>query len=383
MIKRVLLMISSMRGGGSERQTLLLLKHLDRSRFEPHLFLLEREGSLLDQVPKDVTVHDVSSCQPPKLYFPGRMLRRQAAELQRICGRHSIDVIYDRTFRMTLLAAAAVDSAPIPRVSTIVSPPERAVPLVEQRLVGIKRKRLAAAYRNSRHIIAVSDQAARSAERYYGLAASQVETIANPVDREQLLLSVEGVPAPPDQDPARLTLVVVGRMSVEKGHGDLIAALRLLDDRWQPGERKLRIRMVGDGPLRPRLVDQVGGLQYHDVEFVGPLSDPASEIATANALVLPSHFEGMPNVVLEAMALRTDVIATRAGGTLELERNEPTLWWAEANAPASLAQAIEQWSRAPEEAARRNESAYRMICEHHDIKQTARRIEDRLLASCQ
>ena len=57
MTRRVLLMISSMRGGGSEQQTLLLLKHLDRSRFAPHLYLLNRDGELLDAVPNDVCIH--------------------------------------------------------------------------------------------------------------------------------------------------------------------------------------------------------------------------------------------------------------------------------------------------------------------------------------
>ena len=57
MRRNVLLMISSMRGGGSEKQTLLLLRHLDPTRFRPHLYLTERAGELLDRVPDNIPVH--------------------------------------------------------------------------------------------------------------------------------------------------------------------------------------------------------------------------------------------------------------------------------------------------------------------------------------
>ena len=49
-IRRVLFMISSMRGGGSEHQVLLLLQHLDRTKFEPHLFLTDPVGPLLSSI---------------------------------------------------------------------------------------------------------------------------------------------------------------------------------------------------------------------------------------------------------------------------------------------------------------------------------------------
>lgn len=379
---RVLAMISSMRGGGSEQQTLLLLRHLDRARFEPHLFLLEKEGPLLDRVPDDVTLHTVDPPVSSRFYIPGRIFRHQAEQLREHCDHHSIDVIYDRTFRMTLLAAAAADSLGVPRVSTIVSPPERAVPLVEKRLVAIKRNRLASAYRRSGHVIAVSDQAKQSAMRYYRLDATRVETIANPVDREALWQSVHQSASPiPNRSDARRELVVVGRMSVEKGHADLVEAMKSLDQRWPLDQAPLRIRMIGDGPLRSDLISAADRLNRHQIEFVGPVANPARDIAAAEALILPSHFEGMPNVVLEAMALGTDVIATRSGGTIELERDEPTIRWAEPRDPQSLAVAIEGWAKDPARAESRRAAAARMIDTHHDVVQTTRRIENRLISA--
>ena len=117
---RVLLMISSMRGGGSERQTLLLLRYLDRARFTPHLYVTEKTGGLMPHVPDDVVVHSFSDAEPKGgIYFPGRMMRRQEAYLRNLLRENAIDVIYDRTFHMTMIAGPAAAKVDVPRVSTI------------------------------------------------------------------------------------------------------------------------------------------------------------------------------------------------------------------------------------------------------------------------
>ena len=95
----------------------------------------------------------------------------------------------------------------------------------------------------------------------------------------------------------------------------------------------------------------------------------------SDALVLPSHFEGLPNVVLEAMALGTPVIATRSGGTIELQRDQPTILWAEPNTPSSLADALLAFAKDRSAARWRAENAKALIAQHHDATKTTRLIE--------
>lgn len=361
-------MVSSMRGGGSERQVLLLTRHLDRSKFQPHLYLTERAGDFLDQVPNDVPVHSYDQCTTPRgIYFPGRELKRQSAYLRHIVREHAIESIYDRTFHMTLVAAGVSCR----RVSTIVSPPHLALPLVESRFVMLKQRRLSTAYRASDVVVAVSRQAADSAESYYGLPRGSVMVIRNPVDTASLRGTVERV-KPHDET----RIVCVGRMTSEKGHSDLIRALPGVVARWPSERPRLRLRLVGDGPLRGELESQASALGLHDcIEFVGSVRVAANEIAAAHALVLPSRFEGMPNVVLESMALGVPVIATRAGGTVELEDDEPTIFWGEPGNVTSIENSILEFANAPETAQRHAESATRLIDERHELGKTVRRIE--------
>lgn len=369
--RNVMLMISSLRGGGSEQQTVLLLKHLDRTRFTPHLYVLDRDGDLASKVPDDVPVHSYQDARGVGgVYFPGKVLRHQVSHVRDTLVRQSIDVVYDRTFHMTMIAGPACKSVGVPRVSTIVSPPELAVPMVESRFVWLKRRRLAAAYRNAFRVVAVSRQAAQSAQRYYRLTNQLIEVIPNPVD----IAAIAGGGVTRNGDD--YSLVCVGRMTTEKGHADLIDAMIELETAWPTSLPGLRLRLIGDGPLRKELQTKwQSKSRRHAIEFVGRMSNPINEIRVADALVLPSHFEGMPNVVLEAMAVGTPVIATRAGGTIELEHDAPTIMWADAKSPSSLATAILAHANDRSGATIRAQAAQRMIQTHHNVQTATRKIE--------
>jgi glycosyltransferase involved in cell wall biosynthesis len=367
-----------MRGGGSEQQTLLLLRHLDRDRFEPHLYVTERAGDLLDRVPDDVQVHSFEDAgETPGFYFPGRVMRHQIRHLQQLLRRESIDVIYDRTFHMSLIADPAARHVRIPRVSTIVSPPARALPLVESRFVWLKHRRLSIAYRSSEHVIAVSQQAATSAESYYRLPADSVTVIHNPVDQKSIEESAAEFAV--EKSDVMTRLICVGRMTSEKGQRDLIEAIEQLDSHRECPD--LRVTFVGDGPLREMLESQARAIKRHRIEFLGMQRNPLPYMVASDAMILPSHFEGMPNVVLEAMALRIPVIATRAGGTVELEREEPTVFWSEPDDPDSLAAAILSFVSNLGSASTRVTAATQMVEQHHNADKTTRKIEDLLLSS--
>jgi len=366
-----------MRGGGSERQTLLLLKHLDRSRFEPHLYLTEAKGDLLSSVPSDVPIHSFD--QHPSsagLYYPGRRLNQQMASLRQLLDSEKIDVVYDRTFHMTLIAGKPCRELGIPRVSTIVSPPHQAVPMVERRFVRFKRARLAKAYKESRTVVAVSRTAAESAERYYGLVPASVQVVYNPVE----VADVQVSPSPfKDLSSQKIRLLCVGRMSSEKGHADLINAMTWIELHEPRLASTLSLTLIGDGPLRESLEALAKrSVQSERIEFMGVDPDAGKWIAAADALILPSTFEGMPNVVLEAMALRTPVIATRAGGTVELERDEPTIEWAEPNDPESLAKAILRFVQHRDIAKQKAQAAYQYVQEYHNVAKTMQKIESLL-----
>lgn len=112
-------------------------------------------------------------------------------------------------------------------------------------------------------------------------------------------------------------LLSVGRLSREKGHADLVEAFRRM--RELAGPIPLRLILVGEGPERSRIEQLCRSLNLIDaVTLTGQQDDVSPYYAIADVFVLPSHSEGSPNVLLEAMAAGVPVVATSVGGVPEL-----------------------------------------------------------------
>jgi glycosyltransferase involved in cell wall biosynthesis len=113
------------------------------------------------------------------------------------------------------------------------------------------------------------------------------------------------------------SLISVGRLSPEKGQAGLLEAFAQVSR----DHDVLELMLVGDGPEAERLRGLAGQLGISEcVRFAGRLceADTLGEIAKADILVLPSFMEGLPIVLMEAMAMGTAVIASRVAGIPEL-----------------------------------------------------------------
>jgi glycosyltransferase involved in cell wall biosynthesis len=132
-------------------------------------------------------------------------------------------------------------------------------------------------------------------------------------------------------------ILTIGRMSGEKGHADLLEALRLLPASVPPW----RAVLAGDGPERERLVSLARRLGIADrVVFAGFRSDVQSLYSVATVFALPSHSEGSSNVILEAMAARVPIAATAVGGNPEIVTDEETALLSEGRDPQGLARSL-------------------------------------------
>lgn len=170
------------------------------------------------------------------------------------------------------------------------------------------------------------------------------------IDRSRVVVVPNGVDLdrfrPGDQMAARRALrvdsgdyviAVIGRLHEQKGHRYLVEALAAL----RPEIPGLRCLVAGDGPLRSTLERQVRDLGLGDVlRFLGRVDDPRPVYDAADLVVLPSLYEGMPNVVLEAMAMGVPVVATAVAGSVELVEDSVTGFLVPRADSASLARAI-------------------------------------------
>ena len=309
---RVLCAIGSLEVGGSERQMIQILHHLDRQQFEPLLYLTHDRGELLARVPNDIPIISFwQHRQFPRFNYPGRLYRAQVADLARVISTQRVDVVYDRTFTMTLFAGPATARARTPRISCIASDPKVDVPQSAGRFLKIKRHKLARAYRTAFQVVTVSEGVRQSAMNYYQLDPSQVTTICNGVDFEAI--DQRSTAFTPAWDPHRFHIVACGRLHASKGYPNLIDAVAALGRRG----KTITLHILGEGPERPRLqqqIEQVSREQtladHVQIHLHGYVDNPLPYIRAANLFCLASVYEGLPNALLEAIACRTPVIAT-------------------------------------------------------------------------
>ena len=137
--------------------------------------------------------------------------------------------------------------------------------------------------------------------------------------------------------------VAIGRLLPQKDYPNLLQAFQLM------APTSARLAIVGRGPLQDLLEQQVTQLGLDGkVTFMGVRRDVPALLAAADGFVLSSAWEGMPNVVMEAMAAGTPVVATRVGGVPELVDPGRSGFLAPPEDPVALAGSMRQLMLLPD-----------------------------------
>jgi glycosyltransferase involved in cell wall biosynthesis len=212
------------------------------------------------------------------------------------------------------------------------------------RLAGLGRGRPWVAYHHGYTSTDLKMLAYNRLNRWSLPAAERVITVCGPfaerltregVPRERISVRHNSVVAPPpaDVDERRAlrerlgadegtrVVLAVGRLSREKGHADLVRSFAVL--RGLHPALNVRLVIVGEGPERERVEEEARAAGVLGrVVFAGHTANVRPYYAGADVLALPSHSEGSPNVLLEAMAAGLPVVATAVGGVPEIATNE-------------------------------------------------------------
>ena len=305
---RVLFAIGSLGGGGAERVLIDILRRLDRSKFTPLLYVAHRTGALVNQVPEDVPVFAFwDRFATPRVNYPGKIHRQQVRDFCEILSAENVDLVYDRTFFMTLIAGPAATRCGVPRISVIDCEPRRDLNMNAGRFVGIKHALLRRSYRRADRVAAVSDGVRQSAIEYYGLEPKKVVRTYNIIDLARIdrLSNEEG----PNWNRERFNIVSAGRLHDQKGYLYLLEAMHRLVN--QREHKHIVLHILGEGPKRAELEGFVEAKQLSDhVRFYGFVKNPYPYFRHADLYCLSSLYEGLPTVLAEAMVCRVPVLST-------------------------------------------------------------------------
>ena len=167
----------------------------------------------------------------------------------------------------------------------------------------------------------------------------------------------------------------MGRLCEQKGQLILIEAARRLAE----ANVDFTLTLVGDGELRQdiaALIDKHGLADRIRITGWATAGEVRSHLLRGRALVLPSFAEGLPVVIMEAMALRRPVISTYVAGIPELVRDQEHGWLVPAGDAEALAAAIRRClDSAPAELQSMGRAAYARVRAQHQIETSAQQLK--------
>jgi glycosyltransferase involved in cell wall biosynthesis len=180
-------------------------------------------------------------------------------------------------------------------------------------------------------------------------------------------------PRPPRENPSLFEILFVGRLAPVKGPHVLVAAL----DRLLREGRPVRLRFVGDGPDRPGLERNVAerGINQHVIFEGWRNADRVRALyQQADIFALPSFAEGIPVVLMEAMAMEIACVTTRITGIPELIRHEVDGLLVTPSSEHELAAAIARLCDDPQLRVNLGKSARQRILEDYDLRRNTEQL---------
>ncbi|MEP2279118.1 glycosyltransferase [Maribacter sp.] len=294
---RVVFLLPSLGGGGSERVFMNLCKYFDKDKFKVVLCLLKKEGEFLSQIESDPTIeiHDLGVSRVRYSIYPIiRYLRKEQPE-----------IVLSTLGHLNALLSAV--SFMIPNNVKIIGRESNIVSMSNHNKITLLLYKLF--YKNFDKIIVQSnDMEVDLRNLVHNFRKDQIVKINNPVDLEHIQVSMqtndELLPV------NKINLISVGSLTHQKGYDILLKSFSKFKDK-----NKYHISIIGKGKLKDDLIDLIKELNIEEhVSLLGFRGNPYKYIAKATIFISSSRFEGFPNVVLESLICDVPVIANAYKG---------------------------------------------------------------------
>jgi glycosyltransferase involved in cell wall biosynthesis len=315
---RVMLLLSSLHGGGAERVAVHLLNRSDESLLDVRMGLLRRSGPFLPDADESrIAVspvgerflkfegHNSSFYRPHKLLAGGILAPLNVARMMRDFRPH---VVMSFLKGMSVITYAALKACGRQRPRWIAREGNNTFAVIADELSHPAAKALVTrvtshCYRAADCFLANSHHMAQGLEKDLALDPTRVRVIHNPIDLANVRqLSKESLPG----HEGREFIVTAGRLEFQKGHDLLLRAFAA-----SAACRNLDLLILGRGTREAELKQLAAELGIGDrVHFRGFQENPWAWFSRAKLFVLPSRWEGFPSVVAEALACGVPALVT-------------------------------------------------------------------------
>ena len=309
MVVRVLHLRSSAGFYGAERVIVTLMKRAPADDIDTTLACIENyinsDQSLLNHAKE-------AGLKALEIPCKSRMDFQTVRNLITVCKDNQIDIIHSHDYKSHFYGALTARFSGCKQVATLHG---KTFGNVKNRIFEVVENLL---LRMVSHVTVVSDQLFDSLSET--ALSKKLSQIANGVDDQSFNPDIKGFGKSYwGFNPSSYVFGTIARMSEEKGHHVLIEAFSKLTDH----NDNVRLLLVGDGPLHDELVTLTESLGLENkVRFAGSRTEVEQILNDMDCYVSPSHTEGMPMSILEAMATGLPLVATDVGAVGYLLRED-------------------------------------------------------------
>ena len=300
---RIAFFIESLALGGIGRLTLLLAEHFAGKGYHVDLVVAKRQGNYLAQIPPDLELVDLKAS---KLIFSTHLV---GAYLKAA----NPDVLISANERVNIIALLAKKLYKS-KIKVIISihvnnseqvRHEKFLPSLYRRAVLVIARLV---YKWADQVVAVSKGVAMDACRLFKLSADRVTVIYNPLVTPEIKVKMKTAVEHPWLKQSQFPVILgIGRLTAQKDFMTLLEAFSAV----RKDEPEARLIILGEGEKRDELEKKTALLGLNDyVSMPGFVDNPYSYLYHSSVFVLSSAWEGFGNVLVEAMATGTPVVAT-------------------------------------------------------------------------
>lgn len=318
MKKKILIISTSLYGGGAEKALVTFLRNIDYSRLEVHLNLEYDFGVSYEPVPKEVKVSfrykNTEDWRSKIDYHLYRLWGINIFEPNRI--RKVVDSEYDAIISF-------VEGKPLKYHRYVANRTHNNITWVHADLqtnhytVGktLTPQHEKEAYQLMNKVVFVSNNAKEQFETLFGRGMTNNVVLYNPIDKDAILQKARDLSQ--ENYKNKTTLVAVGRLSKEKGFDRLLRVVHMLNSKGYDFD----MWIIGDGVMKEELLEYKKKNSLDNVTFWGFKNPPYPWINQADIFISSSYTEAAPITICEAMSLGIPVVATKTAGAMELLEN--------------------------------------------------------------
>lgn len=300
--KKIAIFISSLRGGGAERVMVSLANQFSEEGFDVDLVVVKASGAFRSEVGEKVNIIDLNAKRVILSFFGLFSYLRRARPDALLSTMSHANIVAILASRLTMSGLRVI----VREANTVSSNLKDGGSFIDRLISGM----IPYLYPRAHQVVAPSTGVANDLISRSRISDKNITTIYNPVNLELVKeLAGENVSLSWFEESDVRVVLGVGRLTQQKDFNTLIQAF---DIARKKATHNIKLLILGEGEEREQLEEYIRTLGASDsILLPGFVDNPYAYMARSSVFVLSSLWEGLPNVLIQALSLRVPVISTR------------------------------------------------------------------------